>query len=63
MVNLRPFVYLFLALTIILFALFVDVGYSGSPSDVFFLTAILFAGGVSYILFRKERENKEARRL
>jgi hypothetical protein len=62
MINLRPFVFLSLALTIILFAVFIGVGYYDSPSDVFFLTASLFSGGASYILLRKDRENKESRR-
>jgi hypothetical protein len=62
MINLRPYIYLSLALTLILFGLFVAVGHYGSPADVFFFAASLFSGGVSYILFRKDKENKESRR-
>jgi general stress protein CsbA len=62
MIKIRPYFYLSLALTIILFGLFIAVGYYGSPSDVFFLVASLIAGGISYVLFRKDKENKDARR-
>jgi len=62
MVNLRPFIYFCVALTIILFALFIVVGLSGSTTDIFFFTASLVSGGTSYILFRKYKEDKETRR-
>jgi len=62
MVNLLPYVYLSLALTVILFAVFIAVGFAGSPADVFFLLGSLVSGGATYILFRKYKENKEARR-
>jgi Flp pilus assembly protein TadB len=63
MINVRPFAYTFLALAVFLFITGVIVGLSGSPADVFFLLTSILSAGLSFVMFRKYREDKRLRRF
>jgi hypothetical protein len=63
MVNVRPYAYAFLALAIVVFIAAVMVGLSGSPTDVFFLLTSIILGALSFVTFRKYREDKKLRRF
>jgi Flp pilus assembly protein TadB len=63
MTNVRPFAYAFLGLAIFFLMAAVIIGFQGSSADVFFLLISIILGGLSFVMFRKYREDKRLRRF